>query len=168
MKPDTDIAIRSSRPGDPSLVCYFYYKLYEKQYGFNGCVEGYFIRGMAELFADPDGSRLWVAERDGKILGCIAIVKKSAHEAQLRWFGVDAAVQGTGLGNRLLETAMEFCKSRRYTDVILWTIDILKPARHLYGKYGFAMTETKPNTEWANYAITEEKWEYHQGDTDCR
>lgn len=45
--------------------------------------------------------------------------------------------------------------------VILWTIDILKPARHLYGKYGFAMTETKPNTEWADYEILEEKWEYH-------
>lgn len=32
----------------------------------------------------------------------------------------------------------------------------LKPARHLYGKFGFAMTETKPNTEWDNYEILEE------------
>lgn len=38
----------------------------------------------------------------------------------------------------------------------------LKPARHLYGKFGFAMTETKPNTEWNNYEILEEKWEYHR------
>ena len=49
-----------------------------------------------------------------------------------------------------------------YKRQILWTIDILKPARHLYGKYGFVKTETKPNTEWADHEILEEKWEYHK------
>lgn len=161
MKKCNAVTIRPYKPGDPSLVCYFYYKLYEKQYQFNGSVEKYFIRGMAELFDDPYGSQLWVAERDGKIVGCIAIVKRGGHEAQLRWFGMDTTVQGLGIGNRLMETAMNFCRERHYTDVILWTIDILKPARHLYGKYGFAMTETKPNTEWSGHEILEEKWEYH-------
>lgn len=161
MKTDHDVSIRTYRPGDPSLVCYFYYKLYERQYQFNGSVEAYFIRGMAELFDDPEASQLWVAEKDGAIVGCIAIIKKDEHEAQLRWFGVDTAVQGMGIGNRLLETAMRFCRERNYTDIILWTIDILKPARHLYGKYGFSLTQTKPNTQWAEYEILEEKWEYH-------
>lgn len=36
--------------------------------------------------------------------------------------------------------------------------------RHLYGKYGFQITETKPNYEWASYKLIEEKWEYHNGD----
>lgn len=162
MKTTRDVSIRTYKPGDPSRVCYFYYKLYERQYKFNGSVEGYFIRGMAELFDHQEGNQLWVAEKDNKIVGCIAIIKKDWHEAQLRWFGVDMDVQGMGIGNKLLETAMRFCEERGYTDVILWTIDILKPARHLYGKYGFAMTETKPNTEWADYEILEEKWEYHK------
>lgn len=162
MKTNTEVSIRSYRPGDPSLVCYFYYKLYEQQYKFNGSVEEYFIRGMAELFDHPDGNQLWVAQKDDKIVGSIAIIKKGAHEAQLRWFGVDMAIQGMGIGNKLLETAMDFCKEHNYTDVILWTIDILKPARHLYGKHGFVMTETKPNSEWADYEILEEKWEYHK------
>ena len=161
MNDKTDVTIRTYRPGDPSLVCYFYYKLYEEQYQFNGSVEKYFIKGMGELFDDPEGSQLWVAERDGKIMGSIAIVKRGGHEAQLRWFGVSPELQGLGVGNRLLEAAMEFCREKGYTDVSLWTIDILKPARHLYGKHGFALTETKPNHEWADYALTEEKWEYH-------
>lgn len=153
--------IRTWRPGNPSRVCWFYYKLYEKQYHFNGSVEGYFIKGMGDLFDEPAQSRLWVAEKDGEIVGSVAVVKRGAHEAQLRWFGVDTSMQGAGLGNRLLETAMSFCAERGYTDVVLWTIDILKPARHLYAKFGFSMTETKPNDEWADHRLLEEKWEYH-------
>lgn len=157
-----DISIRTYRPGEPSLVCYFYYKLYEQQYQFNGSVEAYFIWGMAELFDNPNGNQLWVAEKDDTIVGCIAIIKQGERKAQLRWFGVDQAVQGIGIGNQLLEMAMRFCEEHHYTDVILWTIDILKSARHLYGKHGFQMTETKPNTEWADYEVLEEKWEYHK------
>lgn len=105
MKTDRNVTIRTYKPGDPSLVCYFYYKLYERQYHFNGSVEKYFIRGMAELFNSPGGSQLWVAEKERTIVGCIAIIKKGEHEAQLRWFGVDTAIQGMGIGNQLLETA---------------------------------------------------------------
>lgn len=107
-----------------------------------------------------------MAEREGKIVGCIAIVKRGAHEAQLRWFGVAMGMQGTGIGSKLLETAMRFCEEHGYTDVVLWTIDFLKPARHLYGKYGFRMTETKPNREWADHEILEEKWEFQKDFTD--
>lgn len=155
-----EITIREYRPGDPSRVTYFYYKLYEKQFHFNGSVERYFLEGMVELFDDPSGSQLWLAERDGAVVGCVAVVKKGPHEAQLRWFGVDMSLQGMGIGNRLLETAMEFCKAHEYRHIILWTIEILKPARHLYGKFGFVPTETKPNHEWADQELMEEKWEY--------
>lgn len=156
-----EITIRTYQPGDPSLVCYFYYKLFDRQYHFNGTVEKYFIEGMADLFADPDGSQLWVAEKEGNIVGSIAIIKRGIGDAQLRWFGVDAALQGMGIGNQLVKTAMRFCREHGYQHVTLWTIDILKPARHLYGKYGFAMTETKPNHVWASYPLLEEKWEYY-------
>lgn len=158
-----NIIIRTYKPGDPSLVCYFYYKLFEQQYGFNSSVEKYFIKGMAELFDFPQENQMWVAENNGKIVGSIAIIKKGEHAAQLRWFGISPDIQGMGIGNKLLETAMNFCKEHNYTDVILWTISMLKPARHLYGKYGFYMTETKPNYEWASYELIEEKWEYHAG-----
>lgn len=157
-----EVSVRPYRPGDPSLVCKFYYDLFARQYGFNGSVEAYFIRGMAELFDHPGESQLWVAERGDTLVGCIAVVRKGEQEAQLRWFGVDMAVQGMGVGKRLLETAMEFCREQDYRHVILWTIDILKPARHLYGQFEFVLTETKPNVEWADHELLEEKWEYHR------
>ena len=67
-----------------------------------------------------------------------------------------------GLGGRLLDIAMKFCHQHEYTHVILWTIDILKSARHLYAKHGFVLTDTKPNHEWADYNLLEEKWEYNE------
>lgn len=161
METQKDIRIRTYQPGDPSLVCYFYYKLYEQQYHFNGTVEKYFIQGMGELFDCPGGSQLWVAVKDERIVGSIAIVRKGDHAAQLRWFGVSTEVQGMGIGSRLMETAMAYCREKHYTDVILWTISILQSARHLYGKHGFHMTETKSNREWTDHELTEEKWEYH-------
>lgn len=156
------IVIRSYCGGDPSRVCYFYYKLYEQQYHFNGSVEKYFIRGMADLWDDPEGNQLWVAERDGQVVGCIAVIRRGAEEAQLRWFGVDMVIQGEGLGHRLMDTAMAFCKAHGYRHLALWTIEILKPARHLYGSYGFRLTDTKPNYEWADEPLLEEKWDYFE------
>lgn len=163
METENQITIAPYQPGDPSLVCYFYYRLFAGQYGFNGSVEKYFIKGMGELFDDPEGSQLWTARDKEEIIGSIAIIKKGEGQAQLRWFGVSEKAQGTGIGNLLLKTAMDFCRSKNYTEVILWTIEILKPARHLYAKYGFVLKETKPNYEWSDHELTEEKWEYHAG-----
>lgn len=154
------LIIHEYQAGDPSRVTYFYYKLYEEQFNFKGIVERYFMAGMVELFDDPKGNQMWVVEKNNEVVGSIAIVKQGESEAQLRWFGIDMSLQGKGVGNQLMTLAMNFCKSQGYTHVILWTIDILKPARHLYGKFDFHLIDTKPNTEWADYPLLEEKWEF--------
>lgn len=157
-----DIEIRTAQPGEPSLVCNFYYHLFADEYNFNGSVEGYFIKGMGELFDDPGGSRLWVAVQNDQIVGCIGVIKRGKHKAQIRWFGVDIHLQGKGLGQRLLNTVIDFCKKQGYTDLDIWTINILKSARHLYDKLGFVMTKIKPNHTWCDHELTEELWEYHE------
>ena len=89
-----EITIRTYHPGDPSLVCYFQYKLYEEQYHFNGFYEKEMLGGMAELYDDLKGSQMWIAELDGKIVGDIAVIKKGPDSARLRWLGVGASLQG--------------------------------------------------------------------------
>ena len=159
-----DITIRTSVPGDPSLICYFQYKLYERQYNFNGLYEKEMLNGMAEIYDDPEGSRMWIAECDGEIVGDIAIIKRGEDKAQLRWFGVDIKMQGRGLGSRLLETAMTFCKEKGYTHIPLGTLDILKPARHLYVKFGFRKTEEELFNDWdRSRTMYHETWEQKLG-----
>lgn len=155
-----EIKIRTYRPGDPSLVCYFQYKLYEKQFHFNGLYEKEMLGGMAELYDDPEGSQMWIAEQDGEIVGDIAVIKRGEDKAQLRWFGVDMDLQGQGLGNRLLETAMDFCEAQGYVFLTLGTLDILKSARHLYAKFGFYKTESEAYNEWdESREMYHETWE---------
>ncbi len=154
-----DYIIREAKTGDASLVSYFYFKLFETQFDFLPNVEQYFLHAASEIFDDPEGSRLWVLEENGRIRGSICIVKKSDQEAQLRLFGTDLSLQGKGAGTALMRTAMNFCKERQYSHVCLWTIDICKAARHLYSRFGFRLTDTKPNTTWAAYPMMEELWE---------
>lgn len=157
---DSRITIRTYEPGDPSLVCYFQYKLYEKQFHFNGYYEKEMLGGMAEIYDDLEGSQMWIAELDGQIVGDIAVIKRGETKAQLRWFGVELDLQGQGLGTRLLETAMDFCREKGYTHLTLGTMDILKPARHLYGKFGFHRTESEPYNEWdESREMYHETWE---------
>lgn len=157
---NTEIIIRAYQPGDPSLVCYFQYKLYEKQYHFNGLYEKEMLGGMAELYDDPDGSQMWVVELHGKIVGDMAVIKRGHDKAQLRWFGVDMDLQGQGLGNKLLKTAMDFCREKEYIHLTLSTLDLLKPARHLYAKFGFRKTKSEPYNEWDETRdMRQEVWE---------
>ena len=142
------------------MVCYFQYKRYEKQYHFNGLYEKEMLSGMAELYDDPAGSQMWIAEQNGQIVGDIAVIKRGCDKAQLRWFGVDTALQGQGLGNRLLSTALDFCRDKGYTKLTLGTLDILKPARHLYAKFGFHKTESEAFNEWdESRSMYHETWE---------
>ena len=159
-----EIIIRTFEPGDPSLVCWFQYRLYEKQYHFNGLYEKEMLGGMAEIYDDPEGNQMWIAEADGGIVGDIAVIKRGDDRAQLRWFGVDTDEQGQGLGNRLLKTAMDFCAQKGYVHLYLGTLDILKPARHLYGKFGFHRTESEPYNEWdESREMYHETWECDLG-----
>ncbi len=159
-KMNKEITIHTYKPGEPSLVCYFQYKLYEKQYCFNGMYEKEMLGGMAELYNDPEGSQMWIAKLNGNIVGDIAIIKRGDHQAQLRWFGVDSSLQGQGLGNQLLEIAMSFCAEKGYTHITLGTIDILEAARHLYGKFGFRKIESEFFNEWdESRTMHHEVWE---------
>lgn len=126
-----ELIIREYKPGDPSRVTHFYYKLYEKQFDFKPISEKYFMESMLSIFDDDEGNQLWIAEQNNKIVGSIGIVKKGNSEAQLRLFGVDERIQGKGLGSKLMSIAMNFCKEKDYKHIVLWTIDILKPAKNL-------------------------------------
>jgi ribosomal protein S18 acetylase RimI-like enzyme len=78
--------------------------------------------------------------------------------AQLRWFLVDPAVRGAGLGKKLLGEAVGFCAECDYDSVILWTVSALTAAAHLYRSAGFTKVEEKPGTCWG-VDVVEEKYE---------
>ena len=103
---------------------------------------------------------LWLALSDGSIEGSIAI-DSSAHDRQgahLRWFIASPALRGAGCGTLLLDAALEFCKSRHYGLVYLWTFEGLSAARHLYERSGFRLTHQQRGSQWGT-EVNEQRFE---------
>ncbi len=147
------------RPGDLGEIVRLHGVVYAREHGFDPTFEAYVAEPLARfaISASPR-ERLWIAERGGAIVGCVAIVGASPLVAQLRWFLVDPSARGSGLGTRLLEEAIAFSRSCGYRSIILWTVSALAAAARLYRAKGFQRTEEKPIRQWGA-DVVEEKYE---------
>lgn len=125
--------------------------------GFGMSFEAQIGFGLAEFSARLDRScnGLWLALRDGRIVGTVAIDGEDMGRglAHLRWFIVDDGVRGGGVGRRLLSAAMAFCDARGFEAVHLWTFQGLHAARHLYEAQGFALAEQRPGQQWGREVL---------------
>ncbi len=160
------IAIRPYRAGELGLISWRHCVLYRDEYGFDDTFEYYLLAGMVQYLHDLKGQgEVWVAERGGNIVGSIAVVDISPELGQLRWFLIEPACRGLGLGKLLMETALHYCREKGFERAFLWTVSDLHAARHLYEKYGFSLAETKAHFLWGK-DIIEERWDLELSGTD--
>jgi len=158
------VALRTGlRPGDIGEIVRLHGVLYAREYGFDPTFEAYVAEPLARFaIAASPRERLWIAERGGAIVGCVAIVAASPQTAQLRWFLVDPAARGLGLGTRLLDEAIAFSRGCGYRSIVLWTVRALSAAARIYRAKGFSRTEEKPGRQWG-VDVVEEKYELRLG-----
>jgi ribosomal protein S18 acetylase RimI-like enzyme len=154
------VTLRTSpRPGDLGAVVHLHGVLYAREYGFDVTFEAYVAGPLADFVRSASSrERLWIAEHDGRVVGCIAIVAASAETAQLRWFLVDPSVRGVGLGKKLIGEAVAFARAGGYSNIVLWTVSALTAAAHLYRAAGFRKVEERPGRQWG-VDVVEEKYE---------
>ncbi len=160
MNSPSDIAVRSDlRPGDIGYITWLHGLLYAKEQGWDHTFEAYVAAPLAE-FAKSHSPRehIWIAERDGIIVGTIALVEVSPEEAQLRWLLVDPKVRGVGLGGRLVGDLIQFAKEKNYKSIFLWTVSSLLAAGFLYRSFGFKKTIEESHELWGKL-VTEERYD---------
>jgi GNAT superfamily N-acetyltransferase len=146
------------RPGDLGSVVHLHGTVYAHENGFDPTFEAYVAGPLAEfVLSRTDRDRLWIAERGGRLAGCVAVVGTSPQEAQLRWFLVEPTARGAGLGRRLLGEAVTFSTDRGYDALFLWTVSALQTAGRLYRAFGFRKVEEKPGRRWG-VPVTEERY----------
>jgi GNAT superfamily N-acetyltransferase len=148
------------RPGDLGRVTELHGALYAAEYGFDQRFEAYVAETLGEFGksgASPR-SRLWIAERDGRLVGSIGIVEREGDWAQLRWFLTHPDERGRGFGRRLLNEALDFCRESGYRGVYLWTVTGLPAAAHLYLAAGFQLTDEKPPESLWGVTLSEQRY----------
>ena len=147
------------KPGDMGTIIYLHGVIYEKEYGFDHTFEPYVAEPLSKfVLSQSDRERIWIAEKDKKIVGSVAIVKFSDDQAQLRWLLVHPKFRGSGLGKTLVEKAIQFSKIKKYRSIFLWTLDILPAAAKLYQSSGFEKTDENPCRLWG-VPLTEHRYE---------
>lgn len=156
-----EIRIRPYQPEDLDYVLGRQISMYETERNFHTDVwKGYLVDGIHKLVEqfDPSKDGIWILECDSHPAGCIAVTHDQEGAAQLRYFFLEPELRGMGAGTRLLNTALDFCREKKYTHAFLWTVSAQETARILYQKAGFQITETEENSEWG-VPVLEERWD---------
>lgn len=108
-------------------------------------IESYFVLEEADraVFADPAGSILgpggqifFVVEGD-TVLGTCAVLRHSPTECEIAKMAVAPAARGRGLGDLLMEAAVDFAREIGARRVAIVSNTVLAPALRLYRKHGF-------------------------------
>lgn len=150
------------RPGALGDVAMLHGRYYGGVWGFGPYFEAKVATDLAAFLSRPasEDAELWRAlDPAGRAVGSIAIDgvagdgRTAACGAQLRWFILDASARGTGVGRRLLDGALAFCRERSFPSVHLWTFAGLDDARRMYERRGFRLVEERRAATWGKEAL---------------
>ena len=159
--PPPAVVIRAHRPGDLGWVVSRHGAYYAEEYGWDASFEA-LVAGVAKEFIekfDPKWEACWMAEIDGRPVGSVCLVKKSATVAKLRLLIVDPQARGHRIGTRLVDECITFARRAGYRKITLWTNSILDAARHLYEQAGFVRVEVAPPEHVFGKDLVFETWE---------
>ncbi|MFK3780221.1 GNAT family N-acetyltransferase [Agrobacterium sp. NPDC089420] len=149
--------IEGYRPGIIARITQMHALYYARTSGFGQRFESVVAEGLATFcnrLENPKNA-IWVAMRGQEIIGSVAIDGEDLGSdiAHLRWFIVDDGVRGSGVGRRLLATALAFADENAFAETHLWTFNGLTAARHLYETHGFACVEQRPGSQWGSEVL---------------
>ncbi len=144
--PRMPLIIRTIRPGDNSAV----------ETVIRSCLKEFGADHEGTAWADPDlgrfsevyaaeGSRYWVAEMDGQIVGGVGIgpLPGAPGICELQKMYCLPAARGRGIAARLLAQAIAFAR-RHYRQCYLETLPNMTAAQKFYAKNGFVRTDKAP------------------------
>lgn len=142
------VVLRDARPGDLGWTIECNAAVYAAEFGFNEEYEALVAQIVADFAAtrDPAREAVWIAELDGERAGGVFCVHDEEPDtARLRLLIVDPAARGHGIGGLLVDECIAFARSAGYTQLVLWTNDILTDARRTYQRAGFELAAEKPH-----------------------
>ncbi len=164
--PDGPRIVPGYLPGAIGAVASLHAGYYGPAHGFGAYFEAKVARGFADFVErfDPARDGLWLVVDAGRIGGSIVIdgsesTSRARQLAHLRWFVLGERLRGRGLGKRLLDAAMEFCRRAGFRLVYLNTFAGLHTARALYERAGFRLVAEVDGETWGR-TMREQRFEW--------
>ena len=151
-------------PGALGRITELHGTYYDNHWGLGLYFEAKAATEMAELMLrfNPAQDGIWLATTAAgkEIIGSVLIDGKDAQGegARLRWFILAEGYQGRGIGQQLLNMALDFCRQAGFRRVYLTTFAGLDAARHLYERAGFKLYEEVEDRHWGE-PLLEQKFE---------
>ncbi len=102
------------------------------------------LADVAGSYLRRPGSDFWVAEQDGKIVGCVGVYRHDDGQVELRRLVVDPTIQRQGLASRLMAQAEDFCRAAGYSRMMLWTSSHTTAAIRFYEARGYRRLAVEP------------------------
>jgi N-acetylglutamate synthase-like GNAT family acetyltransferase len=153
---------RELRPGDLGAIIEHHGRTYAREYGLDSTFEAHVAAGVARaaLRGFPrEREAIWIVERDGAHAGSLALTDEGEGQGCVRWFVLDPALRGIGLGRRLLDELMETARENGYSRLFLETFSDLRTAAHLYHVRGFTVVSAETGPRWGRAEITYQRYE---------
>jgi len=149
-------------PGSIGRIAELHGTYYHDHWGFWLYFEAKMATELSEFLQryDKSSDGIWIATVNDRVEGSVVIdgIHAENEGAHLRWFIISDALRGKGVGRKLINRAIDFCKSKGYKTIHLWTFEGLNAARHLYEEVGFKLIKQQSGVQWGA-TVTEHYFE---------
>ena len=149
-------------PGSIGRVAELHGTYYHEHWDFSVFFEAKVATELSEFLGryDEKCDGFWTASLKDRVEGSITIdgIHAEKEGAHLRWFIISDILRGRGIGNQLINKALDFCRNKGYRRVYLWTFEGLSAAKHLYEKSGFELVEQRKGIQWGT-EVNEQRYE---------
>lgn len=152
--------LRPLRPGDLGWMVERNGALYDQEWGWDRTYEALVASVVAAYVRDHDPKRenAWIAESGGERVGGVFCVRRTDDVAQLRLLHVEPDARGMGIGAALVGECVRFAAETGYSEIMLWTTALQRPAHRVYARAGFVLEEEEPPVERFGDVIHGQVW----------
>ena len=96
------------------------------------------LNAIPETYSGKGG--FWLAIQGDRVIGAVSLKEMGENIAKLKRMFVTSDLHGKGVGEALLNYALNHAKTQGFTKVILNTNEHMTRAHHFYEKHGFKHT----------------------------
>jgi ribosomal protein S18 acetylase RimI-like enzyme len=153
---------RELRPGDLEAIVAHHEATYPPEYGLDSHFVDHVrasVKAAAERGFRRDNDRVWIVEHAGRHAGSLALTDEGEGFGAVRWFVLDRALRGRGLGRRLVGELIADARALGYGGLWLETFSDLRAAAAIYRSHGFEVVSSVTGPRWGRDEITYQRYE---------